>query len=59
MQVSQGEAKFGEWPHVCALLKIETIGGDVDKEVKVYLCGASLIEERVLLTAGHCVNDTE
>ena len=22
-----GEAKFGEWPHVCAVLKTEIIGG--------------------------------
>ena len=59
MQVSRGEARFGEWPHVCGLLKIVPIGEDDDKEVKVYLCVASLIEQRVVLTAGHCVNDTE
>lgn len=27
--------------------------------VDVYLCGASLIAEQVVLTAGHCVNDTD
>ena len=26
MRPKIGEAKFGEWPHVCAILKKETIG---------------------------------
>ena len=30
-----------------------------DEYVQVYLCGASLIAPQVVLTSGHCVNDTE
>ena len=30
-----------------------------NEEVHVYLCGASLIAPQVVLTAGHCVNNTE
>jgi len=51
------EAEFGEWPHVCAVLKKEYIGEN-DQLVKVYHCGASLISAGVVLTAGHCLNDT-
>jgi len=52
------EANFGEWPHVCAILKSVTVG-EADEYVQVYLCGASLIAPQVVLTSGHCVNDTE
>lgn len=55
---SSDEAKFGEWPHVCAILKSVTVGEENDK-VQVYLCGASLIAPQVVLTSGHCVNDTD
>jgi len=56
LKPSVDEAGFGEWPHVCALLKKEFVEEEL---VKVYLCGASLIADGVVLTAGHCVNDTE
>ena len=67
-------ANFGEWPHICAVLSAEYIGEDVsiqikpivakpdtvqEQLVKVYQCGASLIDYGVVLTAGHCVNNTE
>merc|ERR1711963_331263 len=52
------EANFGEWPHVCAILKSVTVG-EADEYVQVYLCGASLIAPQVVLTSGHCVNDTD
>lgn len=57
LKSSTKQAKFGEWPHVCAVLRKEYIGPD-EQLVKVYQCGASLIAGRVVLTAGHCVNDT-
>jgi len=53
------EASFGEWPHVCAILKKEVVDASKNEVVDVYLCGASLIAPQVVLTAGHCVNDTE
>merc|ERR1712223_1671957 len=52
---SADEAEFGEWPHVCALLKKEDIGNG--EPLKIYECGASLIDDQVLLTAAHCVKD--
>jgi len=51
-----GEAKFGEWPHVCAILKKESIGEDT-LPLKIYQCGASLIDYGVVLTAAHCIVD--
>jgi len=51
-------AQFGEWPHVCAMLKKEFIGESTEP-LLVYQCGASLLADNVVLTAGHCVNDTE
>ena len=55
-----GEANFGEWPHVCAIIKEVTIApddtlGDISGDVNVYLCGASLIAPQVsnfLISAG-------
>ena len=40
---------FGEWPHMCALL--EKRGGSRNG----FVCGASLIDEGVVLTAAQCV----
>lgn len=53
-----GEAKFGEWPHVCAILKKELIG-DETSPLKIYQCGASLIDYGIVLTAAHCIADTK
>merc|ERR1712106_1024003 len=61
------EAQFGEWPHMCAILRREIIGGD-DKggygqqqealeEVMVFQAGASLIEAGVVLTGAHKVKN--
>ena len=46
------EAQFGEWPHMCTLLKKQKAN---DQEHFVYLSGASLIAPNVVLTAAHYV----
>ena len=63
------EAQFGEWPHMCAILRREIIGGGGDgkggygqqqqaeEEVMVFQAGASLIEAGVVLTGAHKVKD--
>ncbi|KAM3957646.1 LOW QUALITY PROTEIN: phenoloxidase-activating factor 2-like [Aphomia sociella] len=52
-----GEAKFGEFPWMVAILKIEPVN-DKDPEgqkLNVYVGGGSLIHPRVVLTAAHYV----
>jgi len=55
-ELSVGETEFGEWPHVCAVLENKSVGGT---DVQVYMCGASLLDTGVVLTAGHCVKDID
>jgi len=49
-----GNTQFGEWPHMCAVLKEGELGGNT---VNLYVCGASLIAPGVALTGAHCVKD--
>ena len=46
------EATFGEWPHMCIILKHTQFDGDA---FDLYQCGASLISPGIILTAAHCV----
>merc|ERR1712226_1070848 len=51
-----GTTQFGEWPHMCAILKRGEVSG---KEVNFYVGGASLIHPGIVLTAAHIVSDLE
>ena len=46
------KAQFGEWPHMCTILRDIKIGGKV---YWAYSSGASLIAPNVILTAAHNV----
>lgn len=45
----EGDTDFGEYPWQAAILKRDRVD-------MVYVCGASLIDDRHLITAAHCVN---
>ena len=47
------ETQFGEWPHMCAIMKQISLGAN--EKVFTYVCGASLIAPHIVLTAAHYV----
>ena len=47
-----GGTQYGEWPHMCAVLKSAEVSGE---KVNLYVCGASLIAPGIVLTGAHCV----
>ena len=46
------DTEFGEWPHMCAILKKRNLNGKIIQE---FWAGASLITPGVLITAAHWV----
>ena len=52
-QFGKHDTQFGEWPHMCALLRQIDLGAT--EKVLTYICGASLIAPHIVLTAAHCV----
>ncbi|KAE8738780.1 hypothetical protein FOCC_FOCC015721 [Frankliniella occidentalis] len=49
-----GEAQFGEFPWMVAILQQERIDGQA-KPLNLYQCGGALITAQVVLTGAHCV----
>jgi secreted trypsin-like serine protease len=50
---SDGETEYGEFPWIVAITRREAAN---DSFINVYMCGASLITENIVMTAAHCVN---
>lgn len=49
-----GEAQFGEFPWMVAILEQRRVAG-IDRPINAYLCGGALILAQVVITAAHCI----
>jgi len=46
---------FGEWPHVCSILRNSGLQNHLGQPMLDYVCMASLLRSNAVLTAAHCV----